>query len=433
MAADIAFSAAPATPADHRAAMPAPASAIVVGDGIIGLACAVVLQQSGVAVTLIGPAGHPTGASIGNAGHIAIEQVEPLASRAVLRSLPRRLFVGGGPVSLPLRDIGAWLPFGVRLVKASSPDQFARGKDVLGQLLSNAFPAWHRLARAAGVERLLRRDGHYVLWESEATAAAGRAHWARTDIGEARWLDVTAAERNVLQDLLYVPVVGGIRFEGSGQITDLDVLARALHAAFRVAGGSFREGRVTVVTPESPAVTLADGDRVAAEAVLVAAGTASAGLVAPLGLRAPIIAERGYHIQAPAPGWPVALPPVVFEDRSIIATRFADGLRVAGFTEFAREQSPPDPRKWHRLRAHAAALGLPLTSPVREWMGARPTLPDYLPAIGRSGRHSGVFYAFGHQHLGLTLAATTAEAVAAMMRGVAPDFELAPLSLERFS
>ena len=105
--------------------MAAPTSAIVVGDGIIGLACALLLQQGGVAVTLIGPAAHPNGASIGNAGHIAIEQVEPLASRAIVRSLPRRLFLNGGPVSLPVRDVAAWLPFGLRLLGASSPDRFA--------------------------------------------------------------------------------------------------------------------------------------------------------------------------------------------------------------------------------------------------------------------------------------------------------------------
>lgn len=415
--------------------MPIPTSAIVVGNGIIGLTSALALQQCGIAVTLVGPDASPTGASIGNAGHIAIEQVEPLASRAVLRSLPRRLFAAGGPVSLPMRDIGAWLPFGLRLLRASSPDRFAQGKRTLGQLLSTAFPAWHRLAHAAGADALLREGGHYVLWESSETAADGRARWACADTGEAQWRDATPAELETLQALLRVPVAGAIRFEGSGQVTDLDALVRALYAAFRAAGGTFRQGTAKEIIPgdaDAAEVILANGDRVKAGAILVTAGTASAALLTPLGMRAPIVAERGYHIQSLASGWPLALPPVVFEDRSIIATRFADGLRLAGFTEFGRERSPPDPRKWLRLRQHAAALGLPLTEPVREWMGARPTLPDYLPAIGRSGRHPGIFYAFGHQHLGLTLAAATAEAVAAMFAGEPADFDLAPLSLDRF-
>jgi len=415
--------------------MAGPSSAIVIGDGIIGLACAVELQRRGVATTLVGPAAHPSGASIGNAGHIAIEQVEPLASRALLSTLPRRLFAAGGPVSLPLRDIGAWLPFGLRLLRAAAPARFARGSDTLGRMLATAFPAWRRLVDAAGAAKLLRQEGHYVLWESAASAAEGRNRWMRASIGEARVRDADPAELAQLRRLVDVPIAGAIRFEGSGQITDLNALVRALRAYFQALGGVFREARATALMPgeTETRVMLADGGALAAPAVLVAAGVASAALLAPLGFRAPIIAERGYHIQSAAPDWPEDMPPVVFEDRSMILTRFADGLRAASFTEFAREQSAPDPRKWRRLRAHVAALGLRFPDPVREWMGARPTLPDYLPAIGRSRMHPGILYAFGHQHLGLTLAATTAEEVAAMLLDETPGFDLDRLSLDRFA
>jgi D-amino-acid dehydrogenase len=66
-------------------------------------------------------------------------------------------------------------------------------------------------------------------------------------------------------------------------------------------------------------------------------------------------------------------------------------------------------------------------------MGARPTLPDYLPAIGHSARYPQLAYAFGHQHLGLTLAATTAERVAQMLLGETSDLDLQSLSLDRFA
>ena len=92
-----------------------------------------------------------------------------------------------------------------------------------------------------------------------------------------------------------------------------------------------------------------------------------------------------------------------------------------------------DPRKWAALRAHVAALGLPVAGQAREWFGARPTLPDYLPAIGRSRAVPNLFYAFGHQHLGLTLAPVTAEAVAALVAGGLPPVPLAPFDLQRFS
>jgi len=116
----------------------------------------------------------------------------------------------------------------------------------------------------------------------------------------------------------------------------------------------------------------------------------------------------------------------------MIVTPFRSGLRAASFVEFARAESPPDPRKWERLRRHAAELGLPLREPYSEWFGARPTLPDYLPALGRSRRTANLLYAFGHQHLGLTLAAVTGELIAALARGEATDVDLKPLDLERF-
>jgi D-amino-acid dehydrogenase len=162
---------------------------------------------------------------------------------------------------------------------------------------------------------------------------------------------------------------------------------------------------------------------------VIAAGAASAPLVAPLKLRAPLIAERGYHIEGAPGDWPADMPPVVFEDRSMIVTRFAGRLRAASIVEFAARDTPPDPRKWARLRAHVAALGLSLREPATTWMGARPTLPDYLPAIGRRGA---VAYAFGHQHLGLTLSATSGEALAALLHGETPAFDLAPFDLTRF-
>ena len=116
----------------------------------------------------------------------------------------------------------------------------------------------------------------------------------------------------------------------------------------------------------------------------------------------------------------------------MVLTRFRSGLRATSFVEFGRTASPPDPRKWKRLRAHVHALGLPFEQPVAEWMGARPTLPDYLPAIGRSARHPHIFYAFGHQHLGMTLSAITGELVGALVAEEAPAVDLAPFRVERF-
>src|SRR3546814_4761041 len=105
-----------------------PKTTVVIGGGVVGLCCAIRLQLSGISTTLVDPQPERRGASWGNAGHLAVEQVEPLASPATVRSIWRRLFWRGGVLSLPMRDIGAWLPFSLRLLRAATPARFAAAK-----------------------------------------------------------------------------------------------------------------------------------------------------------------------------------------------------------------------------------------------------------------------------------------------------------------
>lgn len=405
----------------------------VVGGGIAGLACGLQLRARGIDTLIIDAPPAVPPASWGNAGHIAVEQVAPLASRDTIASLPRRLFLCGGPVALPPRDIGRWLPFAWRLARASGPQKFSAGKAALSSLLTQALPAWRRLAALAGAPEQVVEDGHIVVWESLRGARRGRHSWQHADLGSASVHELSRAEIKQLAGLLPTEPVDGLRFGGTARVRDPGVLCERLLQAFLAAGGEYRRARVARVQlePARAQLDLEDGDRIEAARVLIAAGVGSRRLLQPLGIRAPLIAERGYHIQADAPAWP-DIPPVVFEDRSVIVSRFTSGLRVAGFTEFAAEDSAPDARKWQRLRQHAAQLQLPFVGATSTWMGARPTLPDYLPAIGRS-RHAGnLLYAFGHQHLGLTLAAITGELIAALACGETPEPDLAPFALERF-
>jgi D-hydroxyproline dehydrogenase len=408
--------------------------ALVVGGGIVGLSCALNLQLRGIRTTVVDPATTLRSASWGNAGHLAAEQVEPLASRKTLRSFPQRLFFRGGALSLPARDLSVWLPFALRFVRSSTPARFATGTTALRSLLRGAIPAWRQLAQTAGADHLIAEEGHFVVWETPAGADASRASWRRADTGTASFRDATAQEIAALSAQVSRPLADAIRFQGTGQVLDLDELQNCLRRRLIDAGGSLHTARVQkLILDGSTAAAMLDGGEVLkADVVVVAAGVAAAALLQRIGHRVPIIAERGYHIQSATAQWPASLPPVVFEERSMIVTPFRSGLRAASFVEFARAESPPDPRKWARLRSHVAALGLPLREPITEWFGARPTLPDYLPALGRSRRATNLIYAFGHQHLGLTLAAVTGELIAALARREVTDVDLTPFDLERF-
>lgn len=411
--------------------------AIVIGGGIIGLSTVLRLRAGGWQVTLVDSADAPLAASWGNAGHLAIEQVEPLASWPMIRSAPKRLFCAGGALGLPMNQIDRWLPFALRMAKFSSADQVTRGRAALRSLLAAAMPAWRELVTNLGARSVLREIGHIVVWESAATAAAGLGSWRSVDIGTARFRECRNAELHEIAHLIKQPLSGGIRFENTGQVADLLQLNTLLH-------NSLREHGVEVVQRTArdieygagTSVLLDDGKRMSADIVLVAAGARSGSLLERFVDSIPLVAERGYHLQMPRHRWP-DLPPVVFEDRSMIVTRFASGLRAASFVEFGNVDAPPDRRKWQRLRKHLADLGLPCeaesTSGAVEWMGARPTLPDYLPAIGRIPDAPEILYAFGHQHLGLTLAAVTAELLAQLICGQRPAVDLRPFDIARFS
>jgi D-hydroxyproline dehydrogenase len=411
-----------------------PRTALVAGGGIVGLACAFHLQRAGVRTVVIDPAPSRP-ASWGNAGHLATEQVEPLASSSTLRSAPRRLFMRGGPLALPARDLGAWLPFALRMIRASSTSRFQAGKAALASLLGGAIPAWRRTLAAIDAGSLMLEDGHFVAWETVSGARAGRAAWSRADTGTASFRDASAAELAALAACMSSPPADAIRFIGTGRILDPGELLERLAAGFAAQGGSQQRASVRQIRlRRSNAELLLDsGELLHADIVIVACGVGSATLLEPLGHKVPIVAERGYHIQSGASRWPIDLPPVLFDERSLLVVRLRSGLRATSFVEFGRAHSPADPRKWARLRNHVAALGLPFDGPGSEWMGARPTLPDYLPAIGRSARAANLCYAFGHQHLGLTLAAVTGEAVAALARGEPARCDLRAFDLERFA
>jgi len=415
-----------------QAESPCSRSALVIGGGIVGLACALRLRQQGLRTTLIDPLASPDGASYGNAGHIAVEQVEPLASWSTIRSAPRRLFAVGG--ALDVRDFGAFVPWLARFARAAAPSRFQVGCAALRGLLEQALPAWHSLVADIHRRDLLLSDGHVMLWESARTAQQRRDAWMAADTGSASVRDLSAAELDAFATTLHKRPAGGVRFDGTGQVADVAQLLQALREVFDSTGGDFvrAQARALEVDDGAAVAVLDDGQRLSADVVLVAAGVASGELMATLGVRAPLIAERGYHLQWAQHHWPAEMPPVVFEDRSMIVTRFHEGLRAASFVEFARAQTPPDSRKWAALDAHVTELGLPVLGESRRWFGARPTLPDYLPAIGRSTAIPNLMYAFGHQHLGLTLAPITSQIVAAMAAGGEPSTPIAAFDLQRF-
>ena len=113
-------------------------------------------------------------------------------------------------------------------------------------------------------------------------------------------------------------------------------------------------------------------------------------------------------------------------------TPMEDGIRAAGTVEIAGLKKGMNKKMLSRLEKTARRI-LPKLGKVKsQWMGFRPTLPDSLPIIGESKKCKNVYYAFGHQHLGLSLAAVTGKVMQSLIENQPTNINIDPLSPYRF-
>jgi D-amino-acid dehydrogenase len=213
---------------------------------------------------------------------------------------------------------------------------------------------------------------------------------------------------------------------------DPALVARAFASTSVQAGASILRATVLHMRPQGDGIEIVtDTGSLSVRTAVVCAGAWSAPLLAPFGIRAPLEAERGYHVELPDHA-PLVDAPILYADHSVVVTPMASRLRASGHLEFAGLKTPADPRKPRHLRAKLRRLGYQCDIEGPSWMGPRPTLPDYLPGIGRARGPHELFYAVGHQHLGLTLAAVTADLIADLVAGRTPRFDVKAFDLARF-
>jgi D-amino-acid dehydrogenase len=293
------------------------------------------------------------------------------------------------------------------------------------------MPAWQRLAALARAPEIVIPHGHATVWMSPGGAEKGLAACARTSWGSTSYRQMSDADLAGYEGVLRRLPRAGVLFTGGGQVSDPQGAREALISAFTALGGAVIDGTAVRAEADGRAV-LASGQTLEADALLIAAGAWSGPLMRGLGAAAPLIGERGYSLHSAEHNWPADLPTTVFEENFVVLSRFSSGLRATSFLEFGSPDAPADRRKWRLLQRRIADLGIAFSANPERWVGPRPTLPDYVPAIGRLARAPRVLYAFGHQHLGLTMCAITSELVAALAAETQPAIELSPFRIERF-
>jgi D-hydroxyproline dehydrogenase len=407
----------------------------VVGAGVVGCAVAWALTKAGRRVLLIDRADPATaGASFGNVGHIATEQLQPLPSPQLLLTFWRELTAFGGVLDIPLRRVAVMAPWIARFARAAF--QQRQHTEHLAPLVRCAADTLESQLGEVGKRDLLRRHGHYALWFGPK--AAKRAAAAQLSAG-ALGVATKDAPRELLRAAAAqagwrasAPAVAGVWFPDSAHVLDPALVARAFAAASTQAGASILRASVRHMRPfDSRIEIVTDTASLTARTAVVCAGAWSAPLLAPFGLHTPLEAERGYHVEL-SDHAPLTDAPILYADHSVVVTPMASRLRASSYLEFAGLETPPDPRKPAELRAKLRRLGYQCDAEGPSWIGPRPTLPDYLPGIGRARGQHELFYAIGHQHLGLTLAAVTADLIADLVTGRPPRFDTKAFDLQRF-
>jgi D-amino-acid dehydrogenase len=412
------------------------AEVAVIGAGIIGTACALRLAREGHSVTQIAPEAERHAASPGNAGTIAEYAVDPVGTPAVLRDLPRLLFDAESPLALhrpsALR-LGPWL---ARFALQSLPGPARRNARALVPLLTGAGADWRTLAASVGGSDLLRAPGAAYLYdtpsaleEAREAMAARRALGARVEILGA---DALAALEPGLPAGRFA---GAALFPGTILLRDPGAMLARLQDAAGAQGVARLTARVTRPVHDRSGWTLKldSGGTHRAEKLVLAAGAWSRDLARMMGSRIPLDTERGYHVEydLDEDAMPVARP-VCPVRQGFYLVPMAGRLRAAGTVELGGRDALPSTHRWARIEAGMRDLFPDLPAPARRWMGLRPSLPDSLPVIGPAPRAPDAIFAFGHGHLGLTLAPRTAAMVADLIAGRRAAFDPSPYRADRF-
>jgi len=408
---------------------------VVLGAGAVGVSAALHLQARGRDVVILDRLGAAAGeTSYGNTGIVQAEAVFPYMLPRAFREIALAAFNRDPRAQIRYAALPAISPFIWRYFLASSPAGRIASARAARPLIARALPEHKALAAAAGSEALLRSGGWIKAFRTERGRQAALA-----EIEETRPFGVAARmlDRKALLELephLSKAAVGGVHFTDPATTPDPGALVNSYASLFIRRGGRLLAGeaRSLSASDQSWTVTTAEGPLAAGHAV-VALGAWSNDIFRPLGYRFPLGVKRGYHMHYSARGEAALSRPVNDAEFGYVLAPMTQGIRLTTGAEFARRDDPPSSAHLDRLEPLARTL-FPLAErrEAAPWLGRRPCLPDMLPIIGPAGRHKGLWFDFGHHHLGLTLGPISGRLLAQMMTGETPSLDPTPFSGARF-
>jgi D-amino-acid dehydrogenase len=405
---------------------------VVLGAGIVGISTAYALRERGLSVTVIDRKAPGEETSYGNAGILSSGSILPLNKPSLFASLPSYLT----NQSIALRWSPAWvmrnLDWVLRFLANAVPSRVKPRAAALHGLIGASLALHRDWIVRAGEPQRIRETGWLKAWRGDGAAAAKEEQALLAEFGIAsEVLDrqaISALEPNIL------PVYKtGLLHSQTASVDSPGSVVKAYAKMLQGAGGVIRQAAVKAIAPDGDGwrVMFQDG-MIRARHVVVALGPWSPDILRPLGYRVPMAFERGYHREfKPDPARGISRP-IHDSEGGFLMTPMEQGIRITSGVELTDRDAPSSFAQLDQVVPLARSV-LEFGEAVGEpWRGARPTLPDSLPMIGPAPRHSGLWLAFGNQHIGFTTGPATGAAIAAMIAGAQPSFDVGAFAPSRY-
>jgi D-amino-acid dehydrogenase len=405
---------------------------VVVGAGICGLSSAIWLRRAGHDVTLIDKDAPGAGASYGNAGLLAEWGIVPISGPGIAWTGLKYLTSRDAPLSIQWGQLPRLAPWLVQFLRNSSDTRTREISQSLSHLLHDSVDQHRALTRGTRAEKWIASSDFGWAYTDRSAFEKDAYTWAlRREAGYIPDVIEGAAVQEI-EPMLGPATRCLVQLKGHGHITNPGAYMADLAAVLTDEGGTYlcaemrdvtiRDGRVSEVITSQGALPC--------DAAVLAAGIWSEPLARKLGVKVPLVAERGFHLEFKDPSQ-MPRTPLMMTAGKFAVNPMAQGLRCAGMVELGGTSAKMSRGPLDLLRRNVAKMFPDLGyATVEEWMGYRPSTPDSLPLIGQMAA-SGVYAAFGHQHIGLTGGPKTGRWVADMIGGRS-NAELESFDANRF-
>jgi len=405
----------------------------VIGAGIQGVCISLCLIKKGFKVTLIDRENPGSqSASYGNAGHFSPYASVPINRPDILTDVPSMLLSSTGPLALKWNYVPKMIPWFLKFVRNCTHKNMMHTAKYMHQILDLALPAYDELFQDIDVSQLVENKGIIYFWTNKDLKSRELEIKIRNELGVNQRL-LTPNEIHDLEPHINKIYHAGILYPNARHARNPKKILLKLFDLFIKKGGRFEKKNVQSIsfTSENKPVIKTDLNFYTFEKLVIACGAFSKKLTDQVEEKIPLDTERGYHIHFKGHDHLLSRP-VIFLNRGFGITPMEQGLRVVGTVEFGGLKNPPSKKRIQNLVDNAKYLFPELGKHEDEWLGFRPTLPDFLPVLGPSKNHKNLFYSFGHHHLGWTLGAISGKIISGMIADENTNLDLAPYSSQRF-